>query len=243
MKDVNLVCFADDNMTISQDRLIKSFVNQSGDPRRVHVFRKQGDRWGGFARSWVNRNLETLNEKRGAGYWLWKPYIIMRVIESTPRGEWILYLDSGTEIVNDVTCLKNLGQDFVVFNNEWKHMDWCKKDVIHHMLGEKYNDREQNQIQASAIFFENNGANKDKIKSWLSHAEVKSFIDDSPSESPNISTFREHRHDQAILTNICIRHDVPLFWWATEYNLANKEKRGAKYPVLFNHHRKRNNEW
>ena len=36
--------------------------------------------------------------KRGFGYWIWKPYIIKKTMQTLNTGDVLLYLDSGCEI-------------------------------------------------------------------------------------------------------------------------------------------------
>lgn len=38
------------------------------------------------------------NNKRGYGYWIWKPYIIKKTMEKMKDGDFLLYLDNGSEI-------------------------------------------------------------------------------------------------------------------------------------------------
>ena len=40
-----------------------------------------------------------LNHKRGAGYWLWKPYFILKTLQNTSEGDIIFYSDSGAQFV------------------------------------------------------------------------------------------------------------------------------------------------
>lgn len=80
-------------------------------------------------------------------------------------------------------------------------------------------------------------------------AHAHALIDDSPSRRPNHPEFREHRHDQAILTTLAYREGIKLHYWPTTYNFGafNYEKlpeyAGDDYPILFHHHRRRDHEW
>ena len=57
--------------------------------------------------------------------------------------------------------------------------------------------------------------------------------------------FIEHRHDQAILTNLAIREGYKLHFWSVQYGDNARSKYPAdKYPShFFEHHRYRNNEY
>lgn len=107
------------------------------------------------------------------------------------------------------------------------------------------------QAQASVIFFRISGYTRAFVKEWLDWclSEGGRLIDDSPSRTPNHPEFREHRHDQAILTTMAYREGLRLHYWPAMYNDGAftyerlPEYAGDDYPTLFHHHRRRNHEW
>jgi hypothetical protein len=108
------------------------------------------------------------------------------------------------------------------------------------------------QCQASVIFFRVSDYSRKFVAEWLKWClfEGGRLIDDSPSRAPNHPEFREHRHDQAILTTMAYRDGLTLHYWPASYNdgafVYEKlpEYAGDDYPSpLFSHHRKRNHEW
>jgi hypothetical protein len=112
-------------------------------------------------------------------------------------------------------------------------------------------DRFGKQCQASVIFFRVSDYSRKFVAEWLKWCLFESgrLIDDSPSRAPNHPEFRENRHDQAILTTMAYREGVKLHYWPASYNDGAfsyeklPEYGGDNYPILFNHHRKRNHEW
>ena len=42
---------------------------------------------------WENHSSFIENNKKGYGYWLWKPYIIKKTLEKMKKGDILLYLD------------------------------------------------------------------------------------------------------------------------------------------------------
>ena len=74
---------------------------------------------------------------------------------------------------------------------------------------------------------------------------IPGMIDDYQSYYyENDDDFIEHRHDQAILTNLAIREGYKLHFWSVQYGDNARIKYPAdKYPShFFEHHRYRNNE-
>lgn len=197
-----------------------------------------------FSFEWQNK--EIFSQSRGDGYWLWKPYILLHKMMASNEGEIIVYLDSGVEVVNSLNYIKDRMQgDIWLFGNEHRHTDWCKGDVLHKMLkSDDFEGWDEKQVQASVIFVRNTPFARRFVKEWLLWCQMPNFIDDTPSFIENVSTFKEHRHDQAILTNLAIRYNIPLHWWPTQYGHSIKHHYPKdNYPQLFNHHRKRNDEW
>lgn len=192
-------------------------------------------------------NSDVFNQERGYGYWLWKPYFIYKAMLLCDDNDILIYSDAGIEFINPVQEIINrMDQDIFFFTNGFPHVEWCKGSVVVSILGHPEDPFNQSwkQVQASVIFFKVNQKTKDFVKEWLMYSQMPGFIDDSPSKLLNYPTFAEHRHDQAVLTCCAIKNGYTIdHWWPTQYSnhLPRSERDG--YPVMFNHHRKRNNEW
>jgi len=197
-------------------------------------------------------NKDILDNERGAGYWLWKPYIIYNNLCRLSDGDILIYTDAGVEIINNLDIIiDKMDSDVFLFGNNYKHLDWCKMDVMDFILYDwpfTYNE-DNRQVQASVIFIRNSRSSNQFIKEWLKLSQIDGFIDDSNSLSTNYHSFQEHRHDQAILTCLAYKYGIKLHWWPAEYNngqfVYDKHPQYSKddYPVMFHHHRKRNAEW
>jgi hypothetical protein len=192
-------------------------------------------------------NYETFKQERGVGLWLWKPYIIYQTMLNAQDGDIVIYSDAGIEFIDNVNHIINrMDQDVFLFNNGWPHINWCKADVMYEInrwvVFESFKDIKQ--AQASNIFIINSVRSRRFVKEWLLWCQMPGLIDDSPSIIPNNAHFSEHRHDQAILTALSIKHNIERHWFpsTTAMNLR-EDNPGDTYPTLFNHHRKRNNEY
>jgi hypothetical protein len=199
-----------------------------------------------------NLNKSILDQNRGAGYWLWKPYVINKMLNRIKENEYLVYTDAGVEFVNDISILINkMDQNVFIFGNNYSHYDWCKADVIKTILPdwqyEYINDKRQ--VQASVIIVKNTEASRIFIGKWLKYCQIDHFITDSQSFIPNCYTFQEHRHDQAVLTCLAYKYGINLHYWPAHYNggqfVYDKHPQFSEddYSVIFHHHRKRNNEW
>lgn len=221
------ITFASDNMSISAQKCAESC------PYPSTIYTKKD-----IDRDFYEKNKHILDQERGAGYWLWKPYFIYKALQ---EGD-VIYTDAGVLFQEhpDLMIAQMKG-DIMVFGNRWRHGDWCKMDVLDKMGCKRFSDGEQ--LQASCLVLRKTDKSLAFVKSWLDYSQLDGFIDDSPSVLPNPEGWREHRHDQAILTNLAYIEGLHFHWWGAQYNVRYKYKYIETYPVIFQHHRKRNNEW
>jgi hypothetical protein len=234
----HLVTFSDDKMTRSKELCVNSAQKHGVDK----IYPQNPDTISSEFRLFN----PVLNEERGAGYWLWKPYFVYKAMFHCAEGDILIYADAGVEFVDSVKhIVDRMDQDIFFFTNGFSHVEWCKMDVIETIFGLRIDESDDKQVQASVIFFRVNQKTKDFVKEWLLYCQMPGFIDDSPSKTTNFPTFAEHRHDQSILTCLQIKHGYKLHFWPTNYSehIRHTAQPEDNYPTLFNHHRKRNDEW
>ena len=236
---IRLITYSNELCTISRMKCAESARKFSADmvyeyePHNIDTFFKAN-------------NEATLAAERGAGYWLWKPYFVNRAIQHCNDGDILVYCDAGVEIITDLNeIVRVMDQDIFFFSNGHQHVHWCKMDVMKVINCPGIPNPDNQQVQASVIFFRVNEFTRNFIKEWLLWCQMPGFIDDSPSKLPNHPEFAEHRYDQAILTCLAIKYNIDLHWWADHLWYESQRYRWPedKYPSMFKHHRKRNNEY
>lgn len=163
-----------------------------------------------YTTAWLEEQREysgmqdILTQPRGAGYWAWKPLILIDALIVHP---WVVYLDCsiGFEYYSGIFD-KFHDHDLAAVNTEFNHAEWTKRDcfVIMNCDEEKYHNA--NQIWAGIISAKQRGLNY--IWEWLQYCGDHRCITDSPSVAANFNNFRDHRHDQSILTNIIIKYNL-----------------------------------
>lgn len=238
-----LINFADSNMTISQEKNAISALKYGA---------QEVVRWnpGMIDPAFFEMNKDILTQPRGAGYWLWKPYIIYREMLTMQDGDILVYSDSGIEFVDRLGhIIDRMKDDFFFFSNGWPHHEWCKLDVIDAICPNKFDHHPEKenyeQIQASLQFYRVNNTTKRFVKEWLLWCQMPGFIDDSKSKIQNYPTFAEHRHDQAILTCLALEWAIPYrnLWPDKIWQNQRHRWPHSDYPPILIHTRKRNNEW
>lgn len=239
---IHHITYASEHMTISAKKCVESAkrfgCNRSNlyTPSNINreFYSKHKD-------IFETKVLDANGNPRGAGFWLWKPYIINEALKGINHGDILVYTDAGLEFVADVqNLISEMTCEIMLFGNGWRHGDWCKMDVLVEMEALAFVDYDQ--VQASCIIIEKNDYTLAFVEAWLDWCEQPGFIDDTTSFSTNEPTFREHRHDQAILTNLAYQAGVPLNRWPAQYKLRGNENYSNKYGTVFMHLRKRNNE-
>lgn len=154
------------------------------------------------------------NNKRGYGYWLWKPFIIKKTMEQMKNGDILLYADCGCEIdikkkdklLNDIELVKT--QYIIGSYTGHDEQKWNKMDLI---LKLDANDDEYintMQRQAGVILFLVCDETRNLVNEWYELSCDYHLIDDSPSIAPNADIFIEHRHDQSIFSLLTKKYKI-----------------------------------
>ena len=144
---------------------------------------------------------------RGDGYWLWKPYIVLKTLELMEENDVLLYCDAGCKLFPEcrerlLTYFKCLEQSHLCTlsfqHNKYKESDWTKGDLV--KLFQEFADL--NQLIATTFLVKKNNQSVCLVKEWLRLGIVNNhhLIDDSVSLTENSVTFKEHRHDQSIFS-------------------------------------------
>lgn len=160
------------------------------------------------------KNKEILDQPRGAGYWLWKPYVIQKTLSKINDGDLLVYSDSGSVYRNSIDpILEKIKVDkHGVLSFELKGLiekDYTKKDtfVLMNLDEPRYTDTSQRE--ATYIWLIKNDFTLKLIDEYLEFAQNKQIITDSANTTGNnYASFKDHRHDQSIWSLLCKKYDV-----------------------------------
>ncbi len=171
-----------------------------------------------------------VRSNRGFGYFVWKPQILIQALRRLDVGDVIHYVDAGCHLnpagrmrlqsyIN--MCVESdLG--ILVFSNSGasvqadppKHQlpgfpmsAWTKGDLLDHFgVREDVNVLSSEQIVGTTFLLQKRPQTQRLVEDWLGVYRFDfRLADDSSSRSPNVQGFMEHRHDQAILSLLCMR--------------------------------------
>jgi len=152
--------------------------------------------------------------RRGYGYWAWKSLAIYDGMKKINDGDMILYHDVGRscypfEIRYDINDLAKYVKDnhdgIGVAVGGFLHKRFCKRDAFHYMKCDEEKCWNSNQLGATWSLWEKAELPKRLIMDWIKWSfHEKEIITDLPNKCglPNFPEFEDHRHDQALLTNL-----------------------------------------
>lgn len=163
-------------------------------------------------------NYMQTSDDPGFGFYSWKPVIILDVLNKIEDGDVVLYHDAGRieykyEFKNDINILvKEVIEKYNgigVGLGPFKQKDWCKKDCFVYMNCNEEKYWNLNQLSANWSIWEKNSLSKEILELWQMycfhpHGIVTTY--DTESNLSDFDTFREHRWDQAILTNLIYKY-------------------------------------
>ena len=198
--------------------------------------------WKSFQRNhpkFCERHASMLqSDVRGFGYWVWKPLLIRSALERSSG--FVLYLDGGCMLNLRTRAAKMRLQEYVemartagavTMQMEHPEWHWNKADTVER-LGLTVDHLESGQISASMLLLRKSSEIVDLLDAWLEIALESSshFVDDSPSRLPERRGFREHRHDQAIVSGLVKVAGINSIPDETHFG-PNWFRLGSAYPV------------
>lgn len=185
-------------------------------------------------------NKLILDQPVGAGYWLWKPYLIDEAMKSAQEGDVIVYSDSGIEIIQELSPLFDICNEksIVLFRNAYlRNRYLIKRDcyVLMHCNEKKYWNGPH--VDASFCLFRNNQSSRKFVSEWLSCCTDARILTDLPNVmgKKNFWGYKFHRHDQAVLSLLAIRYGLELYrqpsQFGNHYKVLNFRKAGERNCV------------
>jgi hypothetical protein len=188
------------------------------------------------ATRFYQQNREVLEQPRGCGFWLWKPYIILEAVKRAGPADAVVYWDVGRLRGNRFTrsvlplvrwCREHGGMlpGVPIFPQQ----EWTKRDCFYYMGCDERRYWRACQMQATFSIWSGSAASE-FVSEWLRWCCDRRCLTDEPNQCglPNLTGFKDHRHDQSILSNLCTKCGVDALeplplprggWWTKDINL------------------------
>ena len=166
------------------------------------------------------KNSHILNQPRGSGYWLWKPYIIFKKLLEIDENDILCYNDSKyiwktnvRKLENDMLSNKNIG----VYTNKPNSGNYLEKQLTKgdaFLLTNVPNNnyiKNSAQVWAGFILLRKCFNPIRFVSEWLTYSQDYRIITDSQSMLvKNDQSFIENRHDQSILSLLCKKWGIQM---------------------------------
>jgi len=191
--------------------------------------------------SFMDTHGEILSASRGAGYWLWKPYFIEKTLSMVSHGDVVFYSDAGAAFDKDISpllksCLDS-DEGITTFQLAGGHTEgeYTRKSVMTEVGVSPDDVRHTNQHMASFCIFKKTTAALEFLEEWISYCQKPEMITDVPSSGDTFPEFKDHRHDQSILSLLIKKNGLSPLADPTQWGLRHNETFDSDYFI--NHHR------
>ena len=209
MGEAWFLTYGDERFRLSRDALIE-------EARGFRVFkhvRALGREF--LLPSWTARNAVLLREKRGGGYWAWKPHVLLRVmLEEMAEGDVMLYADAGCRLVADPTPYLQLAaaNGAVLFAHMGDRQQEFTKGYAFAAVGLDMGMWGLfGQTAGGILALQRRPWVIQLLRQWdwlmTNDTDVVSDVDTS-ARVPNHLDFRGHRHDQSIISLLGYKHGL-----------------------------------
>jgi hypothetical protein len=221
-----LINYADRHFYQAQKLNIQTAITVAGFDRALPLGRNHLDA------EFYHRNRQILDQPRGAGYWLWKPHLILKVMRQVMALEDVVfYCDSGCHFISSVAPIIELcrrqpeDKPIVLFTlpAEYKNRIYTKRDCFYYMGLDRVPYLDSTQILGTFLVCRKTPSAIAFLEEWLHYAQDPRILTEAPNECglQNYPEFQSHRHDQSILSLLGRKHEIlavpDISQWGNDY--------------------------
>lgn len=180
---------------------------------------------------------DILKHRRGAGYWIWKAYLIKKTLENLVENDILIYIDAGCTINPEgkvrydeyIAMLRNSNECIISFQMHLREKDWTVKEIFNHFeLDPDGPIANSGQIIGGILIMKKTPELLKMIDLILeTYRADHMLVTDFYSKSPQPAYFRENRHDQSIFSIIRKLHGSILLRNETFYDKSSRHS--ARY--------------
>jgi len=222
---------------------------QIGDVDQFFAYRPDDLR----ADNFLDAYRHILEQQPGAGWWAWKPFVILQTMKQTNPGDIVLYTDAGVSIVENLDILFEMTakakDNRMLFAapalyGPCTNAMFTRRDCFIEMgldTPEYWNSR---MLNAAFHIWMNTDDNISFLEEWLmyctneraiSHLSASHGKPDLPENSKH--PMDKHRFDQSILSLLSVKYGRELFRDPSQLSICERANfDNSPYGQLFNHH-------
>ena len=156
---------------------------------------------------------EILQQQRGGGYWIWKPYIIKKHLDKLQDDDILIYLDAGCSInkygkqrFNEyINMVRNNDVGIISFQMDHIEKNWTTREIFQYFNIEEEDAKIKNsgQIMATIQIIKKNPNSIKLINLWnkVLYTNPLLFTDYYNNQNQQYY-FKDNRHDQSVFSII-----------------------------------------
>lgn len=213
-----LINYADDNFKKQQKKNTKSGLKLGGFDK---VFEYGPDR---ISKEFNNKHSSFIkNNKKGGGFWIWKPYIILEtLLNRSKEGDYIFYSDSGAIFIESIDYLiedlERSKQEIFLTEIPLLEYQWTKRECFLELdcIENKY--LFSNQVQGGFILLKNSKMAIKFLQEYSRFCSNYNLINDDRKLEINPDLIK-HRHDQSILSLLAKKWGLKFFRDISQYGV------------------------
>ena len=175
-------------------------------------------------------NYDILLRKKGDGYWLWKPYFILKTLnEKLVDGDYLIYTDANVLYKENVKVLidflQKKDEDMWFYKQNYIEKYYSKRDAFILMGADTEYYSETFSYNAAFQIYKKSKFSLKFVTDYLYYSKDKRIITDDKNtlSLPNYNGFKHHGNDQTILSLLI-----------KKYNLANSGRANINYTYINN---------
>jgi hypothetical protein len=225
-------------------KLLKETADSIGNVDESIMYTKED-----FGEKFAYRNAYILSKPRGAGYCIWKPYLILKTMKDLEDGDVVLYTDGGIKIIEDLAPLYDLAVSTgepILFKVPAVGIDahigkaWIKRDCFVLMGADTEEYWKADMVNAAMSLWVKNEKTIAFLKEWSRYMKDPRIVTDEGNLTGNADymEFKAHRYDQSVLTILGHRHGIEMYRDPTQWGSeVMDEYENSPYKQLMHHHR------
>lgn len=226
-----LITFGDDAFKYQKQRLKKE-AEDTGWFNKVIIHSPQ------TISDFLNIHKDFVQNSKGYGYWIWKPYIILSLLKEVSDGDVVVYIDSGGSILphrkkrfDEYLQLLNSNPIITFFDTgsfgnppDYKERHFQKMSVLKRFgLENNQNFLDSGHVEGGVFICKKCEQAVNFVQEWLDlvlEDNYKLVIDASYDEIQIDGFSGQSRHDQSILSILSKLRDVNLLSLSECYGMG-----------------------
>jgi hypothetical protein len=212
--------YSDDRFNYKKRAFRQKQIALNESARRHHIEHIVAWTWEDMAATdFYRKNKAYLDKNRYHNGAVFKPYIILDLLERMDAGDVVFYHDCGphpiTRSIQPLVdlCLNNNGTVF----HQWgdRNRNWTKRDAFVYMDCDTPQYHNAVALQNTWLLLQKSDLSLQFTREWLKYnldERIASYVMPDTCGLPPLRGFLENRGDQSIVSNLAVKYGIKTFF-------------------------------